>query len=97
MKDRTDGYIANGGWSSKLFAAEAIKFMGELKALGYEITVGRSVIWIGGICKAYVHHNGRSEEFATITNVNGKELGSFHYTEFDKLRACVLERLGETK
>ncbi len=94
MRDKSDEYIENGGWSSFLFAAVAIPLMQELKSMNVPVTVGRSVIHIGegtSRIKAYVHHNGRTPEYATFTDHLGAELETFHYTEPEKLRAFVLE------
>jgi hypothetical protein len=89
MRDKSAEYIASEGWSSKLFASTAIALMGELKARGIKVTVGRSVIHIGGTIKAYVHHNGRTAEYATFTDGRGTELATFHYTEAEGLKAFV--------
>lgn len=81
-------YTANGGWSSHYFAENAVRLMGELKDLGVDVVIGRTVIHLtkGDVkLKAYVHHNGRSEEYATITKFNGEELLTAHYTDFKKL------------
>lgn len=96
MKDKSSEYIANGGWSSALFAPQAIPLLGELKAANVPVVVGRTVIHIGEgrkKIKAYVHHNGRTEEYATITDCRGTELATFHYTDFHKLREFVLGEL----
>ena len=92
MKDKSAEYAANGGWSSHHFAPAAIPLMLELQGLGVRVTVGRSVIHLGKpvTLKAYVHHNGRTEEYATLTNSKGEELATFHYTEADKLRDFIL-------
>lgn len=101
MKDKAEEYKANGGWSSHLFASNAWDLMCELKKHGTDVTVGRTVVHItrktddgAHRLKAYVHHNGRTEEYATITDRRGTELASFHYTEFHKLREFVLLELG---
>lgn len=94
MRDKSAEYIANDGWSSKLFAPNAIPLMQELVQAGMQVTVGRSVIHVGKKLKAYVHHNGRTEEYATITDRRGTELATFHYSEFHKLREFVLLELG---
>jgi hypothetical protein len=81
-------YEANGGWSSHFFAENASRLMRELLALGVALQVGRTVVHMekdGLKFKAYVHHNGRSEEYATITARSGVELLTVHYTEFDRL------------
>jgi len=95
MKDKSAEYVANGGWSSHYFAHAAIPLMMELKQAGVPVTVGRTVVHINkgsALIKAYVHHNGRTEEYATITNSKGEELATFHYTEADKLREFILAR-----
>lgn len=93
MKDKSDEYVENDGWSSKLFSSTAIVLMEELRILGVQVTVGRSVIHIGEgrkKLKAYVHHNGRTPEFATFTDCRGTELATFHHTEIEGLRAFVI-------
>lgn len=87
-------YEDNEGWSSKLFHAPAVLLMKELMGIGIKITVGRTVIHIANTLKAYVHHNGRTSEFATITDRRGVELATFHHTNFEKLREFVLLQLG---
>lgn len=85
-------YEANNGWSSELFAENGVRLLKQLQAEGVHLQVGRRVIYFGkGVTriKAYVHHNGRSPEYATITNATGDELATFHYTEFDKLEAFI--------
>jgi hypothetical protein len=100
MKDKSAEYVANGGWSSFHFAAKALPLIGELKAMNVPVVIGRSVIHIGTgatMLKAYVHHNGKSEEWATITNSRGVELGSFHFLDFVHLKRLVLNHVKETK
>jgi len=85
-------YKSNGGWSSHFFAENAVKLIQELKAQGVEVTIGRTVIHLvhgGRKLKAYVHHNGRTEEYATITDQRGAELITVHHTQFDDLRAFI--------
>ena len=94
MKDKSAEYVANGGWSSALFAPQALPLIGELKSAGILITVGRSVIHLGKKLKAYVHHNGRTPEYATITDFRGTELATFHHTEFEKLSEFIKLELG---
>lgn len=94
MRDKSDEYVANGGWSSALFAPQAIVLMSELKIADVIVVVGRNVIHIGRKLKAYVHHNGRTPEYATITDFRGTELASFHHTEFEKLSEFVKLELG---
>lgn len=93
MRDKSQEYVANGGWSSALFAPNAIPLMGELQTQGVKVTVGRSVIHIGKKLKAYVHHNGRTPEYATITDFRGTELATFHHTDFVKLAEFVKQKL----
>lgn len=85
------------GWSSKHFASEAGPFIKSLIKAGVKVQIGRTVIHIGENLKAYVHYNGRSAEFATITDRNGVEINSFHYTEFENLKSLVKQELGLAK
>lgn len=85
-------YEENGGWSSHFFAENAVRLMRELQAMGVALQVGRTVVHMekdGVKLKAYVHHNARSEEYATITDRVGVELLTVHYTEFEKLEKYV--------
>ena len=93
MKDRFEDYEKATGWSSKRFAPNALPLLAELKVAGHSITVGRSVIHIAGTLKAYVHHNGRSAEYATITDMAGAELATFHYTDFASLASFIKSKL----
>lgn len=93
MKDKSAEYIANDGWSSKHFVPMAVPLLQELQAAGVQVVVGRSVIHLAKKLKAYVHHNGRTEEYATITDWKGNELGTFHHTEAHGLRAMILDEL----
>ncbi len=96
MKKSIDEYEANGGWSSHFFAENAIMLMNELQALGVNVVVGRTVIHIskaGRKLKAYVHHNGRTEEYATITDQTGIELLTVHHTDFEKLSTFIKGQL----
>lgn len=42
--------------------------------------------------KCYVHHNGRSKEYATFTDYKGNEILTVHYTEFDKITNYFKEK-----
>ena len=89
-------YEAECGWSSALFAGPAVALMKELMGKGVQVTLGRTVVHLSTDAvklKAYVHHNGRTHEFATITDVKGNELKSFHYQEFSQLRIFLLQKL----
>lgn len=94
MNKTVDDYESAAGWSSKHFAADALDLILKLKAKGIKVDIGRTVIHIGLNLKAYVHHNGRSAEYATITDWNGVEIESFHYTEFKNLSALIQRELG---
>lgn len=77
-------YLEAGGWSSNLFVEHARRlFEDKHFTRTCDFEVGRSVIYIrsnGKMIKAYVHHNGRSKEFMTLTNEKGDELATFHYS-----------------
>lgn len=91
-----EAYEAGGGWSSKLFAEQALPLLKGLQAGGVPLQVGRHVIYVGSgdnLIKVYVHHNGRSEEYVTFTDRRGAELATFHYTQFDQLKAFVWARI----
>lgn len=89
-------YQAQDGWSSQCFINEAEPFIRDLMLAGVKVTIHRTVIHLRSRhakIKAYVHYNGRSSEWATITDWGGGELASFHYTEFELLRKHVLKLL----
>jgi hypothetical protein len=89
-------YKENNGWSSQLFSENALSLIEELMSAGIDVIIGRTVVYIRKDkikLKAYVHYNGRSEEYATITDRNGIELLTVHYTEFEKLSKFVKDIL----
>lgn len=94
MNKTLEEFEAAKGWSSKLFYTEAHTFVLELAKSGIPVDFGRTVIHIGQTLKAYVHYQGRTSEFATITDRNGVEIESFHFTEFEKLKTLVKQELG---
>ena len=76
-------YMNSNGWSSGLFINHARFLFAKLKDKVH-FRVGRTVIHVfteTRTIKFYVHHNGRSKEFMTITDVNGKELQTYHCSE----------------
>lgn len=92
-------YEENGGWSSHFFAENAARLMRELQTMGVSLQVGRTVVHMekdNVKLKAYVHHAGRTEEYATITTRSGIELLTVHYTEFQKLENFVKNAFLET-
>ena len=96
MSKTIEEYMNNNGWSSSLFLNHA-KYLLENLGDKIQLKVGRTVIHMftaTRTIKFYVHHNGRSKEFLTITDVNGNELQTFHYSEpFDKVLNAVKEIL----
>lgn len=96
MARTPDEYKSNDGWSSHYFAKNAILLMDELQSLGSIIKIGRTVIHINlgnRKLKAYVHYNGRSEEYATITDNKGQELFTAHHSDFNQLSIFVKDYL----
>lgn len=96
MKKTILEYEQNSGWSSRLFAKNAVILLKELSSLGVDVKIGRTVIHIKKkktAIKAYVHHNGRNEEYATITDIKGNELLTVHYTEFETLTKFIKDTL----
>lgn len=92
MKKTLEEYESGGGWSSHFFAEKAVTLIKELQKENISVTIGRTVIHIshnGKSLKTYVHHNGRSREYATITDKKGNELITVHYTEFEKLEEFI--------
>lgn len=82
-KNKKD-YLDGGGWSSSLFFEKAKIIFKELENHGVTLDFGRTVLHIikdNKKIKAYVHCNGRSKEYLTITDSNGNELETFHYQE----------------
>jgi hypothetical protein len=95
LKRSVEEYEANSGWSSHYFAENAAGLMRQLMARGVAVSVGRTVVHMskdGLKLKAYVHHNGRSEEFATITRNNGEELLTVHYTDFHQITNFLFQQ-----
>ena len=75
-------YLENEGWSSKYFLLHA-KYIFDHLPKHIKIDVGRTVIHLTGskLVKAYVHHNGKSSEYVTLTDSVGNELATFRYDE----------------
>lgn len=82
-------YEKAGGWSSSLFHPHAVKLLKELKQRNVEIEVGRTVIYVDRELKVYVHNNGRSKEYATVTDMNGKELITRHISKVEELMTWI--------
>ena len=86
MSKTIEEYMASNGWSSGLFINHA-KYLFEQLKEKVVFKIGRTVIYVfteDRTIKFYVHHNGRSKEFMTITDVNGNELKTYHCTETAK-------------
>lgn len=97
MSHTLEEYEAQKGWSSELFVDNAGRLMRELIGAGIHIRIHRTVIHLRSkthSVKAYVHHNGRSPEWATLTTWRGEELGSFHHTDFEQLASSLKSQLG---
>ena len=76
-------YLKNNGWSSNKFLNIAKQIIEVLESKDFELDFGRTVVYIkknNKLIKAYVHFNGRSNEYMTFTDNKGNELQSFHYT-----------------
>jgi len=74
-------FLGNSGWSANKFLEHALylheKFIGEVE-------IGRTVVYLkhkNQQLKLYVHHNGRTAEYLTLTDAKGNELTTFHYTD----------------
>jgi len=78
-------YEKAGGWSSSLFYPYALEMMNMLKSANKKVDVGRTVIHLNNELKVYVHHNGRSKEYATVTDMKGTELITKHISEVEQL------------
>jgi hypothetical protein len=75
-------FFRAGGWSAYRFVPHARHVLVNLPE-GVAVEVGRTVIHLVGptrTLRVYVHHNGRSAEYATFTDDRGRELESFHFT-----------------
>lgn len=82
MSKSFDEYLENSGWSSHLFQKHA-SYLYLLLGSVAVIKVGRTVITMESKTskiKFYVHHNGRSKEYMTITDAQGNELITYHHT-----------------
>jgi hypothetical protein len=91
-----DEYAENGGWSSHFFAENAQRLMRELTSRGVELQLGRTTVHLKREAvklKVYVHHNGRTEEYATVTAFDGRELLTVHYKDFDELESFIMGEL----
>jgi hypothetical protein len=86
-------YEENGGWSSSNFFQPALSLMKALMAEGHKVEIGRTVVHLDGKLKCYVHHNGRSREYATVTDFKGNELFTAHYTQFQELEKFIRDNL----
>jgi hypothetical protein len=99
MSHTLEEYEAQKGWSSELFIDKAGPLIRELTSLNVHIVIHRTVIHLRGkthSIKAYVHHNGRSPEWATLTTWRGEEIDSFHHTDFEQLASTLKCHLGLT-
>lgn len=80
-------YFSNGGWSSHHFVKHAEVILGSLTSRkDISVKLGRTVIHVTNMAtdvgiKFYVHHNGRSKEFMTITDKLGNELKTYHCSD----------------
>lgn len=88
-------YLAAGGWSSNLFLEHAkVLFNDRDLKRGCKFEVGRSVIYIrsgGQVLKVYVHHNGRTKEYMTLSE-GGTEVATFHYTaKTEEIKQTILK------
>jgi len=74
-------FLENSGWSANKFLEHAEYLY---KRFNGHVEIGRTVVHLygnGRQLKAYVHHNGRSAEYLTLTDAHGAELTTFHYTD----------------
>jgi len=74
-------FISNSGWSASKFLEHAIYLHRVFKG---DVEIGRTVVYLGHKdqqLKAYVHYNGRSAEYLTLTDSRGEELTTFHHTD----------------
>lgn len=97
-------FFANHGWSASHFVPHAKFILENAPFLKIQVTFGRTVVEIrdvkagGRKIKAYVHHNGRSNEHLTFTWDDGTEIETFHYTVKPSLiAAAILEFLNYPK
>lgn len=84
-------FFANMGWSAHKFLPHAYHLAANF--IG-EIGVGRTVVYLhhnNTLIKVYVHHNGRSDDYLTLTDSKGHELQTLHCSEpKEKLLEAVL-------
>lgn len=78
-------YFKNSGWSSHLFLDHAKYILPRVKEF-CGVVIGRLSIRLTDsngkvVLRIFVHHNGRTNEFMTITDSKQKELATFHYTD----------------
>jgi hypothetical protein len=96
LSKSVEEYEKGGGWSSSLFYKSAMVIFKKLQKADYTVDVGRTVVYISKgrhKLKAYVHYNGRSKEYLTITDGKGTELETFHYTDSaDKIYNGIINK-----
>jgi hypothetical protein len=95
-----DEYLQYGGWSSSLFFNHA-KLLFRDKDINRLATfeIGRTVVYLrarGKLFKFYVHYQGRSKEYLTLTDSHGVEIAAYHYTVKTKeIKEKILQLLLE--
>lgn len=83
MNTIKDSYFENNGWSSELFFKHAQVILPVLEKR-YKLEYDRH--WIKlyknnkHIATIWVHYNGRSNENMTVTNCDGQEVRTYHYS-----------------
>lgn len=97
MSRTKEEYFANSGWSSHHFMKHAQVLIPELEKK-FEMAFGRHVIHLKKdgktVAKFYVHKNGRSREYATLTDAKGKELLTVHHSvETESFREQISKAL----
>jgi len=101
LSKSVDEYLAAGGWSSSLFLEHARSLFGDREILQRcTFEVGRNVVYIKAgskLLKAYVHHNGRTNQFLTFTDQAGVEVITFHNTQLTHvIKRFILDYFAES-
>lgn len=87
LNQTVESYLANQGWSSSAFLEHAKFLFAELPKYDITISVGRTVVYLNRetrlgctvlVLKCYVHYQGASRQYLTITDSSGNALKSFY-------------------
>ena len=87
LTQSVESYLANEGWSSSKFLDHAKFLFDELPKYDIRIEVGRTVVYLHRTTrlgcdvvalKCYVHYQGASKEYLTVTDAKGNAIKCFY-------------------